>query len=103
MTRNVLAQARREDALRARFQGAVAQEGRSAATVLRQLMQAYVLMQECMRPGGDAERAGMVRCAAASVLAPEPRHAVVLVRADMEREARERLGCEWFGSHSKVR
>jgi hypothetical protein len=35
MTRNVLAQARRGGALRVRFQGAVAHEGHSAATVLR--------------------------------------------------------------------
>lgn len=102
MTRNVLAQARREDALRARFQGAVAQEGRSAAMVLRQLMQSYVLMQECMRPGGDAERAGLVRCATASVLTAVPQDAVALVRADMEREASERRGGEWIGTASKA-
>ncbi|MBT2766142.1 hypothetical protein J7J08_00655 [Stenotrophomonas sp. ISL-67] len=45
MSRRVLMRAKMEDTLRANFQAAAARDFQSAATVLRQLMQAYVVVQ----------------------------------------------------------
>jgi len=71
--------AKREDQLRAEFQNAAAAEGRSAARVLRDFMEAYVEMQR-NAVGAKAKRQhGLERCTAALLLRPKPWEAVGLL------------------------
>jgi len=63
-----LAQAAREDALRAQFQAAAARGCQSAAKVMRGLMEAYIAIQDAPEASPMKLRGSAVSCAAAAVL-----------------------------------
>lgn len=96
MSRRVLMRARMEDALRADFLAAAARDFRSPASVLRQLMQAYVVVQNA--PVGPVARrpgdAVPVAAAAVARLTPPPR----LQGDDRDAEALFQRQCRWKNS-----
>lgn len=96
MSRRVLLRAKMEDTLRATFQAAAARDFRPAATVLRQLMQAYVAVQNAPADSVARRPGNAVPVAAAAVarLTPPPR----LRADDRDAEALFERQCRWKNS-----
>lgn len=96
MSRRVLIRAKMEDTLRANFQAAAARNFLPAATVLRQLMQAYVAVQGA--PADSvARRPGNAVPVAAEAVArlTRPLH---MQRDERDVEALFQRQCQWKDS-----